>query len=99
VVLKYIIKHIAIVRTSNSESAYRSIKINGERVEICNGFSDLHTKSYEAILSGDGFGLMEALPSIELVHNIRSIVPVGIKGDYHPFATLPIIISSIYVDV
>ena len=71
------------------ESAYRSIQINGEEVEISNGFSDLHTKSYEAILSGNGFSLMEALPSIDLVHNIRSAVPIGIKGDYHPFATLP----------
>ena len=72
------------------ESAFRSIQINGEEVEISNGFSDLHTKSYEAILAGNGFMLMEALPSIDLVHRIRSAVPIGIKGDYHPFATLPL---------
>jgi UDP-N-acetyl-2-amino-2-deoxyglucuronate dehydrogenase len=72
------------------ESAYRSITINGNEVEISNGFTDLHTKSYVAILSGNGFSLMEALPSIDLVHNIRSAVPIGIKGDFHPFAKLPL---------
>jgi hypothetical protein len=25
-----------------------------------------------------------------LVHNIRSQIPAGIKGDHHPFASLPL---------
>ena len=36
-----------------------------------NGFTDLHTKCYEDVLSGGGFGLSEVRPVIELVHDIR----------------------------
>lgn len=69
---------------------YRSITMEGEQIEFSEGFSDLHTKSYEAILAGNGFTLPEALPSIELAYAIRKQTPVGLKGDYHPFAGLPL---------
>lgn len=69
---------------------YRSIKLEGEEIEFSEGFSDLHTKSYEAILAGNGFTLPEALPSIELAHTIRSKRPVGLKGDYHRLAEIPL---------
>jgi UDP-N-acetyl-2-amino-2-deoxyglucuronate dehydrogenase len=72
------------------QRTYRSITMEGNEIEFSDGFTDLHSKSYEAILSGNGFKLMEALPSIELVHKIRSQTSIGIKGDYHPFATLPL---------
>lgn len=72
------------------QRTYRSLTMENNEIEFSDGFADLHTKSYEAVLSGNGFPLMEALPSIELVHNIRSQVPAGIKGDYHPFASLPL---------
>jgi UDP-N-acetyl-2-amino-2-deoxyglucuronate dehydrogenase len=68
------------------QRTYRSITIEGEEIEFSEGFTDLHTKSYQAILDGKGFNLVEALPSIELAHDIRTQVPVGLKGDYHPFA-------------
>ncbi len=65
---------------------YRSMNIEGREIEFSDGFTDLHTRSYEQILSGNGFGLMEALPSIQIVHDIRHQTPVGLQGDYHPFA-------------
>ncbi|MBS1618795.1 MAG: Gfo/Idh/MocA family oxidoreductase, partial [Bacteroidetes bacterium] len=65
---------------------YRSMNIEGREIEFSDGFTDLHTRSYEQILSGNGFGLMEALPSIQIVHDIRHQVPIGLQGDYHPFA-------------
>jgi UDP-N-acetyl-2-amino-2-deoxyglucuronate dehydrogenase len=68
---------------------FRSLSINGESFEFSEGFTDLHTKSYENILSGNGFPLMEAKPAIDIVHNIRTQMPVGLKGDYHPLAKLP----------
>ena len=71
------------------QRTYRSLTIEGKDIEFSDGFKDLHTKSYEAILDGKGFSLSEALPSIELVHNIRTQATVGLKGDYHPFAALP----------
>jgi UDP-N-acetyl-2-amino-2-deoxyglucuronate dehydrogenase len=50
---------------------YRSLKMDGEEIEFSDGFTDLHTESYRHILSGGGFGLKEAKPSIELIHQIR----------------------------
>lgn len=62
----------------------RSITVNGEQLDFSQGFTDLHTDSYRAILKGDGFGLEDARASIEIVSQIRSADPVGLKGDYHP---------------
>ncbi len=50
---------------------YRSILIDGEEFEFSKGFTDLHTKVYRDILSGGGFGIDDARPSIELVHKLR----------------------------
>jgi len=52
---------------------YRSLKMEGEEIEFSDGFTDLHTKSYEQILQNKGFGLADAKPSIELTHKIRSL--------------------------
>lgn len=72
------------------QRTYRSIRTEGEEIEFSDGFTDLHTKSYQHILSGSGFALAEALPSIELAHTIRTAEPVGLKGDYHPLAVSPL---------
>lgn len=71
---------------AKGQRTYRSITMEGGEIEFSEGFTDLHTKSYEGILNGKGFNLREALPSIELAHQIRTQTPVGLKGDYHPFA-------------
>lgn len=66
-------------------ATYRSITIDGEDVEFSDGFTDLHIRSYEDILSGNGFTLKDAKPSIEIVSDIRRSRPTGLHGDYHPF--------------
>lgn len=68
---------------------FRSIRINDQELEFSEGFTDLHSESYREILGGRGFGLVEALPSIALVHEIRTANLVGIQDDYHPLAALP----------
>ena len=50
---------------------YRSIKINNQELEFSNGFTDLHTKSYQEILDGNGFGLNDAEPVIRLVEQLK----------------------------
>ncbi len=55
------------------QRTYRSITINGEEIEFSNGFTDLHTKSYEEILNGNGFGVKNVRQSIEIVHSIRNL--------------------------
>lgn len=67
---------------------FRSLTIEGEEIEFSNGFTELHTNSYQQILDGNGYGLEEARPSIEIVHNIRHMEPIGLKGDYHPLAKI-----------
>jgi UDP-N-acetyl-2-amino-2-deoxyglucuronate dehydrogenase len=71
----------------NQVATYRSIKVDGNEIELSGGFDDLHTESYKQILAGNGFGIQDARNSIEIVHDIRNKKPVGIQGDYHPFLT------------
>ncbi len=54
------------------DSTYRSLMIDGEEFEFSGGFTDLHTISYENILQGNGYGIADALPSIQIVHDIRN---------------------------
>lgn len=68
-------------------TTYRSIIVNEKEIEFSGGFSDLHTRSYEEILKGNGFGLDEAYSSINMISSIRSKDPIGLKGEYHPFCT------------
>ena len=69
---------------------WRRLSIDGEEFDFTDGFTDLHTESYRQILAGNGFGLTEARPSIEIVSRVRTSVPVGLTGDYHPLAKLPL---------
>jgi len=66
------------------QRTFRSININGEELEFSSGFTELHTKSYEHILSGNSFGLLDAKKSIEIVHDIRNAAISNNKGK-HPF--------------
>lgn len=72
------------------QRTYRSITVEGEEIEFSKGFTDLHTESYKHILSGEGFGLEDAKMSIRIAHEIRNAKPVGLKGEYHPLAKLPL---------
>ena len=74
---------------ADGKRTYRSLLMEGTEVEFSDGFTELHTASYKNVLDGCGFGLEEARNSIEIVHDIRCAAPVGLKGDYHPFAVLP----------
>jgi len=71
---------------SKGQRTFRSIKVDGEELEFSKGFTDLHTKVYKEVLEGNGYGLEDARQAIEIVHNIRKSKPIGLKGEYHPFA-------------
>lgn len=70
---------------SQGQRTYRSITVDGEELEFSGGFADLHTRSYEEILAGRGYGLEDNRVAIETVASIRKAAPVGLKGNYHPF--------------
>lgn len=69
---------------SKNQRTFRSITINNEEIEFSGGFNELHTKSYKKILDGEGFGLLDAKKSIEIVHDIRNTKILN-KGEKHPF--------------
>ena len=72
---------------ASGQRTYRSITVDGKEIEFSGGFTDLHTKSYEHILTGGGFGLEEARKSIEIVSDIRNQNVVVNSSDIHPFVS------------
>lgn len=77
--------HIPDNLKEKGQRTYRSINIEGAELEFSEGFTDLHTKAYQQIIEGKGYGLEEARTAIEIVHNIRKQKPIGLVGDFHPF--------------
>ena len=73
------------IAKSQGQRTYRSITVDGGEIEFSGGFTDLHTRSYEGILAGDGFGLEENRIAVQTVADIRTMMPKGLTGDYHPF--------------
>jgi len=65
-------------------ATYRSITLDGQEIEFSDGFKDLHTRSYEEILAGRGFGLADAKAAVDIVSTIRRSRPIGLQGEYHP---------------
>ena len=64
--------------------SYRNLSIDGREIEFSKGFTELHTRSYEAIMNGEGFGIAEARSSIELVHKINMQEVAEIPTHKHP---------------
>ena len=66
------------------QRTFRSITVNGQEIEFSGGFTDLHTRSYEEILAGRGFGLEENRVATDTVATIRS---AKVKGgtERHPY--------------
>jgi UDP-N-acetyl-2-amino-2-deoxyglucuronate dehydrogenase len=66
------------------KSTHRSVTIDGQEIDFTEGFSDLHTRVYEEVLAGRGFGIDDVRPSIELVHRIRTAEASAIDDTAHP---------------
>lgn len=67
------------------KTTYRSLLADEEAVEFSEGFTELHTEFYKAVLAGDGVSLRESRPSIEIASSIRVQVPVTSSKNRHPF--------------
>lgn len=65
--------HIPEAVKKSGKRTFRSLKMEGEEIEFSDGFTDLHTRSYEEILNGKGFGLEDARDSIGIVKQIRTV--------------------------
>ena len=60
----------------SKNSSFRSLTVDNQEVEFSDGFNDLHTKAYQEILVGRGYGIKDAKPVIELVSKIRNSIPL-----------------------
>ena len=69
---------------AQGKRTFRAITVNGENIEFSDGFTDLHTRSYEEIVAGNGFGLDENRVAIETVTGIRE-ASISALGERHPF--------------
>jgi UDP-N-acetyl-2-amino-2-deoxyglucuronate dehydrogenase len=68
----------------STKTTFRSITVDGEEVEFSEGFTDLHTRSYEEVMAGRGFGIDEVRASIDIVSNFRN-APVMFGREWrHP---------------
>jgi UDP-N-acetyl-2-amino-2-deoxyglucuronate dehydrogenase len=67
-----------------ARTTFRSILVDGREVEFTDGFTDLHTRVYEEVLAGRGFGLADARPSIELAYRIRTAPVTAPREAPHP---------------
>jgi UDP-N-acetyl-2-amino-2-deoxyglucuronate dehydrogenase len=66
------------------KKTFRSITSEEGQIEFSDGFTDLHTLSYQQILKGNCFSLDDAYESVKIAHAIRNATAIGKKGDYHP---------------
>jgi len=83
-------EHLPPNAAEREKRTFRAININGEEFEFSEGFTELHTESYKDIFSGNGFGIEDARNAVDIVYKIRNTKPVGLQGDYHPLAKLPL---------
>ncbi len=64
--------HLPREAKEQGKRTFRSLSIEGREIEFSEGFTDLHTKSYQGILDGQGFGIEDARGSIEAVYRLRN---------------------------
>lgn len=77
--------HVPQLLRDEGKTTFRSLRIDNEEFEFSDGFTDLHTLSYEKILQGEGFTLKDAYPYISLCQKIRDSKLTPQFGEHHPF--------------
>lgn len=64
---------------------YRAVVADGENIEFSDGFTELHTRIYQEVLAGRGFGVEENRVAIETVSHIRHAAISSVSDLTHPF--------------
>src|SRR5262249_48641153 len=75
---------LPFARQPGVRATHRSITVDGIEIEFSDGFTGLHTRVYETVLAGCGFGIDDARPSIELSSRIRTAPVTAAAGRRHP---------------
>lgn len=63
------------------KSTYRKMSVSGYEIEFSDGFTDLHTLSYQEILNGKGFGLLTASECVATLELVRQMEPKNYESD------------------
>lgn len=64
---------------------YRALVADGDNIEFSEGFTELHTRIYEEVMAGRGFGIEENRAAIETVAHIRTAALSSLSELTHPF--------------
>jgi UDP-N-acetyl-2-amino-2-deoxyglucuronate dehydrogenase len=83
-------RDLPVAPEPGGKATFRSITVGTNEVEFSDGFTGLHTRVYEEVLAGRGFGIADSRPAIELSHRLRRAPAVLEPSRMHPLlATLP----------
>lgn len=63
--------HLPDAAKASGSRTYRSLTIGDKEIEFSGGFTELHTETYRAVLSGDGFSSEDAREAVRIVEEIR----------------------------
>ena len=78
-------RHVPEAERRAGARTHRSLRIGDEAFEFSGGFADLHTRTYEQVLRGEGYGLEENRVAVETVAAIRNLAPeTPAPGEGHP---------------
>ena len=66
------------------KTTFRSLTVDGDELEFSDGFGNLHTRVYEEVLAGRGFGIDESRPAIDLSYRIREAPAIVVPEHLHP---------------
>lgn len=61
------------IRQGSVVSSFRSLVIDDNNLDFSNGFEELHTETYKAILQGAGTGLAATKDVVNLMHELKSL--------------------------
>jgi UDP-N-acetyl-2-amino-2-deoxyglucuronate dehydrogenase len=68
-----------------TKPTYRSITYDGRELEFSQGFTDLHTVTYQEILAGRGYGVDDAHACVAATEQLRALAPSAEREDrVHP---------------
>ena len=70
---------------AKGKRTYRAVVADGEDIEFSDGFTELHTRIYEEVLAGRGFGVEENRVAISTVAQIRTAALAPLGELSHPF--------------
>lgn len=79
------VNDVPAAERAKGKRTFRAVIAGGENLEFSDGFTELHTRIYEDILSGGGFGVEDNRVAIETVSTIRNAPIAPVSDLAHPF--------------